>query len=208
MKDSFTQQTGVSQSDQGKTTSLVKICWTLYLIKGTYAGVNHSPLWDNDSLHSFYPLQRSDQWAVSLRNVDGWKSLSLVDTSDLVSGRFSGADAAFLTAAIRNHFGWGSGLAENATIRHLQQKYHIFRTFRFLRNFKRHFSNKRVNGSYWIQGPGSCSSGLLAFPAPRKVSSILVTNSARWSRLNEIKKPIPWSDASVTSQPIDIPSPN
>ena len=54
---------------------------------------------ENKSLHSFHRRQRSDRWTVSRSQRWKLKNLSLADTSNLVSGRLSGADAAVWQAS-------------------------------------------------------------------------------------------------------------
>ena len=58
-----------------------------YWRKGRHAGVSQWPLWDNHSLQSFHPCQRSDQRIVS-------PSWTLADAANLVSRGFLVADAA------------------------------------------------------------------------------------------------------------------
>ena len=130
---------------------------------------------------------------MSLRNVDDWESLSFADTSDLVSGRFSGADAAV----------WWSTLVEVPVCgknEHSMLQCQDFTTevwhcpeFQIvvkLQVFKRHFCYQRVNGSCWAQVVGGLQRpfGDSAVAAPRKVNSIFVTSSEWRYILNEIKE--------------------
>ena len=73
--------------------------------------VRQWPLWESHSLHSFHSRKGSDQCRVSLSQF--WESLSLADTSDLVSRRFFGCWWRLLTASrnpviTRNHFSCSS----------------------------------------------------------------------------------------------------
>ena len=67
-----------------------------YFRKGTHAGVSRWPLWENHSLHSFNLARDQIDEGCLLHNIEGWESLSLADTWDLVLGWALVADAAGL----------------------------------------------------------------------------------------------------------------
>ena len=81
------------------------------LKKGSTCRCQPVKLWEDHSLHSFHSRKGSNQWRVSPSQF--WESLSLADTSDLVSRRFFGCWWRLLTASrnpviTRNHFSCSS----------------------------------------------------------------------------------------------------
>ena len=65
----------------------------------THACVSQWALWENHPLRSFHPRQRSEECL--LWNAERWKSGSFPGTSNLVSGRVLGADAAVWQASTK-----------------------------------------------------------------------------------------------------------
>ena len=65
-----------------------------YRTESTHASVQQWPPWENHSLHSFHFAKGQINEECLLLNVEGWASLSLADTSDLMLGRALVADAA------------------------------------------------------------------------------------------------------------------
>ncbi len=186
-------KTEVSQNDQGKITSLVKICST---VPNEGHQCRCQPL--TTVTQRFSPQFPSSSKVRSMSSVSSqcWWLQKLEPGRHLrpCVRKILGCWCCCVTTArqplwLRLRFAARMSKACcNASIHNRSMTFsYIFHSFRFLLSFKRHFSYERVNGSCWIQVAGSCSS-LLAFAAPRKVSSILVTSSEWWSRLNEIKE--------------------
>ena len=175
------EKTEVLQSDQGKRTSLVKICSTLCRIKGTSAGVNQWSRWDNDSLHSFHPLQRSDQLAVSLRNVDDWKLEPGRHLRPCVFKILRCGCCCVTTARkplwLRLRF--AARLSKACCSASIHN-----RSMTFSRVLDFCYASRDSSPT----SLRSWSSRLLAVASPRKASGIVVTSSKWWSRLNEIKE--------------------